>query len=368
MKRFLLYTGFLLVLLYFSILYANPAFLTIFLILSLYPFAAWVFLFYQKKQIVFISEPKEYTGNQDQKLHLPYRLKNKSFFAGMRIRIYFIQRNSLGEKESEISYPLWLPPQKVTPVSLEVTASHCGRTDIIFSHILIYDWFFLFRCILKTDSSSALFIYPHIHSTQVQISEATSYFYAESEDTQDILQGHPYTPMPQIREYRNGDRFHQIHWKLSARMDQLLVKELGQPDGCPVLLFADLCWQPRDFCAASYSRLIEAVFSLSFHLAEQHCRHYVVWYDKKIRDLVRMQILQEEDLFVWIYTLFHTTHYEKKIDLPLLYRQKYPSDTYHTTFEVHPGPVIEQNGNVLLSFKEEDPSWQDSFQAYHFLV
>lgn len=368
MKRFLLYTGFLIVLLYFSILYANPAFLTIFLLLLIYPFAAAAFLFYQKKQILFISEPKEYIGNQNQKIRLPFRLKNKSHFTGMRIRVHFIQRNSLGGTEAVISYPLWLPPAKTTPVFLEVTASYCGKTEIVFSHLCIYDWFFLFSRTVTADSRSSLFIYPRILSTQVQISEATSYFYAESEDDQDVLSGHPYTPMPLIREYRSKDRFSQIHWKLSARMDQLLVKELGQPDGCAVLLFADLFWMPGAFSASSYSRLAETIFSLSFHLTEQRCRHFAVWYDRKIGDLVRMRILQEEDLFIWMYTLFHTGHYEEKMDLPLLYRLKYPSDTYRTILQVHPGPVIEQNGELLLSLEEEDDSWQSALAAYPFLV
>ena len=40
----------------------------------------------------------------------------------------------------------------------------------------------------------------------------------------------------QVREYRERDSLKDIHWKLSAREEELMVKERGFPLGCVVLI------------------------------------------------------------------------------------------------------------------------------------
>ena len=44
----------------------------------------------------------------------------------------------------------------------------------------------------------------------------------------------------QIREYQQGDRLRNIHWKLSAKEDELMVREYFPAMSCPVLFFLDL--------------------------------------------------------------------------------------------------------------------------------
>ena len=45
----------------------------------------------------------------------------------------------------------------------------------------------------------------------------------------------------EIREYRPGDRLQRIHWKLSAKLDDLFVKEMAHTSSLAIILVPELC-------------------------------------------------------------------------------------------------------------------------------
>ena len=50
--------------------------------------------------------------------------------------------------------------------------------------------------------------------------------------------GGGFSEIHDLREYRPGDSLHEIHWKLSAKTDKLIVREAEEPDlGLVVLSF-----------------------------------------------------------------------------------------------------------------------------------
>lgn len=61
--------------------------------------------------------------------------------------------------------------------------------------------------------------------------------------------GGGFSEIHDLREYRPGDSLHEIHWKLSAKTDKLIVREAEEPDrGLIVLSF--------DFPAAGRSSTV----------------------------------------------------------------------------------------------------------------
>ena len=75
-----------------------------------------------------------------------------------------------------------------------------------------------------------------------------------------------------------------MHWKLSARTDELMVKENSLPKACAVAIAADFRGIKKGRQADSFMKLL---VSLSFSLMDQKCSHYVAWYDTSINDIVR---------------------------------------------------------------------------------
>ena len=127
--------------------------------------------------------------------------------------------------------------------------------------------------------------------------------------TSAIFQYRSYHPKPgggfseihDLREYRPGDSLHEIHWKLSAKTDKLIVREAEEPDlGLVVLRFA--------FCGAR-SRLdstLRQLLWLSSWLTEREVAHQIDWIEPDSLEPQTKSVKTPDDLRELLNTLLQT--------------------------------------------------------------
>lgn len=132
----------------------------------------------------------------------------------------------------------------------------------------------------------------------------------------------PQTEMFDVREFQNGDRLQSVHWKLSARTDELMVKENSLPKACAVAIVADLRGIKKGRQADAFMKLL---VSLSFSLMDQKCSHYVAWYDTAINDIVRARVDDEEGFYIFLNS-FLKIKPDTKNDALFLYEEKYRAE------------------------------------------
>jgi len=82
-------------------------------------------------------------------------------------------------------------------------------------------------------------VLPRLHSTAVRMSERIRNFYGDADVYDDFQSGNDKSEVFDVREFREGDRMQSIHWKLSAKSEELLVREDSQPLACPLVFFLD---------------------------------------------------------------------------------------------------------------------------------
>lgn len=95
-----------------------------------------------------------------------------------------------------------------------------------------------------------------------------------------------------IREYQPGDALRNIHWKLTAKQDALMVREHISEQGCPLLFFIDL----RQIS----ERYLQVFYSLGLELLGKKCSYYLVYYEPDTGELVRTMMSNEEDLYEYL--------------------------------------------------------------------
>lgn len=95
----------------------------------------------------------------------------------------------------------------------------------------------------------------------------------------------------EMRDYRPGDSLRDIHWKLSAKTDRLILREAQEPIRERVLLTLDL-QGPRAVLDGVLSRLLW----LSRWLLKHEVEHRIGWFDPEKGVPVWVQIQREEDL------------------------------------------------------------------------
>lgn len=104
----------------------------------------------------------------------------------------------------------------------------------------------------------------------------------KQEDGEETIQsrwGYDASAYHGVHPFQEGDSLHHIHWKLTGKMEEYMVKELDMPAEKMCVLYLDT-WL-RAMTAKAVDSLMENYISLAQHLAEEGVRHFLCWKDQK---------------------------------------------------------------------------------------
>lgn len=93
-----------------------------------------------------------------------------------------------------------------------------------------------------------------------------------------------------VREFRDGDQLRDVHWKLSSKMQKLIVRETEQSPQPSVVLAFCLSETPE-----RADRTLARLAGLSEELLENQCVHSLQWYDALKADLCTRQVENEAE-------------------------------------------------------------------------
>ena len=143
--------------------------------------------------------------------------------------------------------------------------------------------------------------------------------------------GGGFSEIHDLREYRPGDSLHEIHWKLSAKTDKLIVREAEEPDlGLIVLSF--------DFSGnrAQLDSSLRQLLWLSGWLIDRDVAHQIAWIEPDSLEPQTKSVKSPDDLQALLKTLLQT---HLTGNTPSLASRAYP----HADWRYHVQPA-EQEG------------------------
>ncbi len=107
--------------------------------------------------------------------------------------------------------------------------------------------------------------------------------------------GGGFSEIHDMRQYRPGDSMRDIHWKLSSKLDDLIVREAQEPDRRQVVVSFDFCGSP-DVLDSTLDQLVW----LSHWLTERDTEHDIIYLDPETMEPQRHTISSPADLEVFI--------------------------------------------------------------------
>lgn len=184
-------------------------------------------------------------------------------------------------------------------VPIDIDDNHIGCVGIAFLSVKIYDYLGLFSASLKPPERRSVLIYPHAIAPV-----PFPHFPFDRTITKGLrpLIGGGFSEDHDLRNYRIGDPLNTIHWKLSSKLDELIVREpLFSEKGKLLVcfnLFGTADEMDSVFGQIAYiakvlvSRMAE--FSLCYYNADEElCFDDIVTYDdykKAIADIFRQPL------------------------------------------------------------------------------
>lgn len=222
-----------------------------------------------------------------------------------------------------------------------------GSYEIQLRRVRFYDLtglFYLEQRAAAQREGAWLGVLPRIYPMGISLSEAVRGFVGEAEIYDSARSGTDASETFKLRPFRDGDELRSIHWKLSAKEGELIVRENSMPRGCPVAVLVEPA-------AAGKEAALQCVASLSFCLMDRECAHYVVWYSDDLQDIVRARVDNEESYYEALLQLLREGGSRGKRDIGERYQEKYKGEPLLHRIFVGDGPCLRVDDREALRLK-----------------
>ena len=121
--------------------------------------------------------------------------------------------------------------------------------------------------------------------------------------------------MSDIREYRRGDSLRSVHWKLSSKSEELIVREYARNAKQQMVIFCDTAKRyadndkrfESDVNELACDAVVEAALALTRENLVEGRATTLVWFDNRITGDVGVSKITSQYEFEQIYRLFATS-------------------------------------------------------------
>lgn len=330
----------------------------------LYFSGAFITLRMMRKSLHISLEPILPIAEKNQEIPVWISSKNTSWIPVIHYQVQLRIENAFTGEKEVCRMTGTAKRNESDTLCMTLRGKSCGNIRITLERCRIYDFLFLLQTSQKRKETQQVGILPECRLLPVEVTRRTREFLADAEEFSDRESGDDPSEIYQIREYREKDSIHDIHWKLSAKADELLVKEHGRPLGCVVLIWLNL--ESEKGPAIPLTNLLEAAASLSLSLLEAKCVHMVAWYEPENRTVQKKRISKEEHIYELLTRLLFVKPHHDGEHAQSQYEEAFRGEAFSTIVE------FRMDGLVLVNAEEHTkiPQDQDSIKwdAFFFTV
>ena len=217
--------------------------------------------------------------------------------------------------------PLWLDRSEALPLD----TSRCGVLRCHLTHGWVYDYLGLFRFPRRLPPARELTVLPLsvAPSPPPQLDAAAALRWQPKP-------GGGFAEQHELRAYRPGDPLHAVHWKLTAKTGELVIREAQEPvEPLRVVSF--------DLSPATFDRTLDQLNWLERQLLDRQLPHELRWLDPASGVLCRAAIRGPGD---WQAQLQALLRLSLRADAPGLAGRHFPDAGWHC--HIHGEPAGEE--------------------------
>lgn len=267
--------------------------------------AAWLLRRYMK---VDICHTQDSYGRQGETAYFKIQIHNPTWFVSLDTKLLLTVENTLLQTKGTQYFSVPVYARNGYELSIPIAAEYPGMIRIGVSDIYVKDLMGFFRFQKKVDAETELSILPKQVAGLVYEKTALEQGMLESEES--TKRGNDFSDVQEIREYIPGDKLMSIHWKLSAKRDNLMVKDRVSMSDHQLVVLPELCVnsakQLAEVLQISYSVILEFI-------SAQTSVRFLYWSQASF-EYVETRIDYKEELDAAFARMYYETGYQNPIE------------------------------------------------------
>lgn len=321
----------------FAILYNDHIPMVLFLVMLILPIFLWIITIILKRYVDIRLSSDTFIGTKETPYQIIVRIRNRAFLPVPKLKLIITYRNRFLAKSQREVLVTTLDGNSEIELLLSAHSIYCGISEYKIHKAYLYDYLGLWRFRKQCLDTLNVTILPNLNLIEKALVVENPNVLVESEIFSTTKSGDDVSELFGIREYTPGDKMNRIHWKLSLKQEELMVKQFGLPVNCAVAIMLDFSLLHSEEEIAVVDALMEALLSISVSMILREQIHYVIWYDDHIQSCQRIRIEHEEDIYQTISMLYHCSPYGMEHSLLTYHEAQFGNDQYTNIYYLAPG-------------------------------
>ncbi|MBQ6033976.1 DUF58 domain-containing protein [Ruminococcus sp.] len=280
----------------FYVLYVWDFALILLIVIAALPVIMFITTYITKKLITVEFAVKDKNVSKGKDFPVQLVVTNRSIFPIGKAEAHIEYYNVFSDQISAFDLYLPIQPKNSQRITFQLSSKFCGVIKIRSARLNIYDPLRLFRFRTAKNICTDIAVMPEGHEIG-GIVHYTDRVNEESDVFSEYKPGDDPSEVFDLREYNQGDKLNRIHWKLSSKKDDFIVKDYSLPIDVPCSVFLDLkCYEKSNLTLPVFDTLIETMISLSQFLLENERGHSIIFFNSSLNRFVEHTVLDSADL------------------------------------------------------------------------
>lgn len=257
----------------------------------------------RRVRVKLVSRDGNFTHNSSMRFEV--LINKRSVYPFKKMEVYLCHISKYGDKKVKRKIEIEMKDRLIQGNIFKIDNLPYGYTDVIIENIYVYDLLGLGSRKIKVYSDKLkVFVMPKKREVDIELPKIP---YIGGDDTEIFLEdrGKDSSELYDIREFRDGDKLRQIHWKLSSKTEDYMVRDLVTPIDTNIYVFFDLC------NSEGINILLENAVSIAYKMLEFKYAFYIAWLDVETMRIKRKLVSEEMHIEDAVMELMRSPLYEK---------------------------------------------------------
>lgn len=217
--------------------------------------------------------------------------------------------------EDSFEFYTWLKSKNTRTLDFTIKDNLCGCIRVYSDGLVISDMLGIFKKKIKSDSEIKLYSWPLLYEIPISKESADRYD-MESFRYSQYRKGNDSSDTFGISQYREGDSVKAIHWKLSAKTGDIMIRDYSFPVDNRIMILVDKKeYQDLELSPEDKSKSTEFALSLSQTIIRKGIEHSIGWYDIDREAFIVKSVKTAEDINLIIPEFLESLFYGRGNDV-----------------------------------------------------
>lgn len=200
------------------------------------PVISYIMLRLEKHKIKIVLNKNKFRVKREEAEEFKITIINSGFVPVICCQFTVVFANEYGDETQIRHVESSVPAFGKRIISFPIIPTLCGRVSVVVDDVKIRDLFAFFSADVKNEATFVFDVMPRRKKLEVE----NKTFENAADESEAMKKDTAGSDIIDVRQYMAGDSLKSIHWKMSAKKDEMFVKERGEAKKDSLVLLFEL--------------------------------------------------------------------------------------------------------------------------------